>query len=119
VAVRLASGFTVSAAAEASGVSAATAHRWLAEPDFKARVAELRATAVGRAIAILGEASAKACATLAELLGAGTAPGIRLSAARSIVELCLKGREALELEERLQALEQRQAEAEQRGRRRA
>ena len=111
VAAALATGYTVASAAQSHSVSESTVYRWLRDdPAFAARVAELRAEAVGSAVAFLGTASRKAADTLAGLLGADTPPGIRLQAARSILELALKGREVLEVEKRLAALERSRAD---------
>jgi hypothetical protein len=54
----------------------------------------------------MADGMTEAADTLRDLLGS-TSPTARLGAARSILELSVKLRESIELEERLQALEQR------------
>src|SRR5437762_95220 len=63
-----------------------------------------RAGMVARAVGLLAAASTAAAATLARLLAA-EADGIKLSAARAILEVGGRLREAGEIEERIAALE--------------
>jgi hypothetical protein len=102
----LASGQTVRDAARAAGVGERTAARRWADPAFRRRVTRLRAELVERATGQLADGMAEAVATLRRLL---TAEGesVRLGAARSILELGNRLREAVELEGRLRAVEDR------------
>jgi hypothetical protein len=104
LALALAAGLAVEAAAGQAGVSARTAYRRWADPAFQQRVAELRADMVQRALGKLADGAAAAVDTLRKLLQA-KADTVKLGAARSILEQCNKLREAVELEQRLQALE--------------
>ena len=61
---------------------------------------------VQRTAAVLTAAASEAVKTLLELQGQNTPPAIRLNAARSIIELGVKLRDASELAERIAALEQ-------------
>ena len=102
----LAAGQTVRDAARSAGIGERTATRRVADLDFRRRVAELRAEMVGRALGRMADGMTDAADTLRALL---TAEGesVRLGAARSILELGNKLRESVELEQRLQALEER------------
>src|SRR5262249_36316021 len=99
-------GATVEAAARAAGVSEATAFRRLREPAFRARLQGVRADMVQRTAGALTAAAAEAVRTLLALQGASEPPAVRLGAARAVLEIGLKLREAAELEARVAALEQ-------------
>jgi hypothetical protein len=101
----LAAGQTVRAAAVAAGVGERTATRRLTEPDFRRRLAETRADMVARALGRVAEGMADAADKLRALLADTTPPAVRLGAARSLLELGVKLRESVEMEERLAALE--------------
>ena len=102
----LAAGQTVLDAAREAGLSEKTAHRRLAEPEFRRRVAAARDQMLARAVGQLTDAATEAVATLRELLAAD-ALAVRLGAARSILDLGRRLREALELDARLTELEGR------------
>ena len=106
----LAGGATVRDAAAQAGVSERTAFRRLADVAFRRRVSEARAGLVERAAGKLADAATEAVDTLRALLKARDT--VRLGSARSILELGTKLREAVELEQRLQALEERLLEQE-------
>jgi hypothetical protein len=108
----LACGATVEAAAAKAGVSAATAYRRLQEPDFKRRLQELRADMVQRTAGTLTAAATEAVKTLLALPKDAIPPSTRLGAARAVLELGVKFRETVELEERLAVLEQHLAQNE-------
>jgi len=103
----LARGLTVRAAAKMSGYSERQAHRKIDDPAFSRRVSEVRGAVMGRAIGILSAAGTEAARTLRKLLASET-DQVRLAAARSILELGNKLREATELSERIEALERQQ-----------
>jgi hypothetical protein len=105
----LASGQTVRDAARSAGIGERTAFRRVADPDFRRRVAELRAEMIGRALGQLADGMTEAAGTLRKLLAAD-GESVRLGAARSILELGNKLREAVELERRMADLEQRMTE---------
>jgi hypothetical protein len=100
----LAGGQTVRDAARAAGIGERTAGRRLADPAFRLRVSAARAEMVAQALGRLAGAMTEAADTLRQLLGA-EAESVRLSAARTILELGNRLRESVELEERLAALE--------------
>lgn len=101
----LAGGATVEAAAKLAGVSERTVYRRLENAGFRRQVAEARAAMIERATAKLAEASTEAAATLRALLDASSPPAVRLGAARAILELGTRLREAEELEKRIAELE--------------
>jgi hypothetical protein len=107
----LAGGFTVEAAAAKARLSTRTAFRRLENPDFRRHVAEVRSEMVGRACGKLADGMAKAAGTLRKLLTTGS-DSVKLGAARAMLELAVRVREAEELEQRLVWLEIRLAQRE-------
>jgi hypothetical protein len=105
LALALAAGQTVRLAAEAAGVSERTATRRSADPAFRRRVGELRADMVARSVGRMAEGMSDAADVLRALLAPGTPPAVRLGAARSLLELGVRLRDSVEIEERLAALE--------------
>jgi hypothetical protein len=104
LALGLATGQTLRAAAAAAGVAERTATRRWADPAFRRRVSELRGELVAQALGGVADGMADAAATLRALLGADR-ESVRLGAARALLELGVKLRDSVELQERLQALE--------------
>ena len=103
-ALALASGRTAAEAAAEAGCSVRSLRRWLAEKDgFRERTQELRTELFGLAVGRLSELSGKAAAALGELLES-EAEGIRLQAARSILEHGPKLRESTDLAAQLAQL---------------
>jgi hypothetical protein len=107
----LAAGSTITDAAEEAGISERTAHRRLADPEFRRGVQAARAEMIQRALGKLAGNAADAVDTLGALLSARS-ESAQLGAARIILELGNKLRESVELEQRLADLERRLAEAE-------
>ena len=87
-----------------AGVSERTAARRWADPAFRRRVAELRQDMVGRCVGRMADGMAEAADTLRKLLTAET-ESVRLSAARAMLELGVRVRDAVELGERVAELE--------------
>jgi hypothetical protein len=100
----LAAGQTVRDAARLACVGERTASRRVVDPAFRRRVAELRAGMVARAAGQLADGMAQAAATVRGLLTAES-ESVRLAAARTILEIGPKLREAVEVEDRLAAVE--------------
>ncbi len=109
LALALAAGKTVRDAAAEVGIGERTATRRWADPDFRQIVSRHRADMVGRAVGELADSMSAAATTLRVLLDCES-PAIRLGAARSILELGVKIKEAVELDERVGALEARLAD---------
>jgi hypothetical protein len=106
VAVSLASGCTIEVAARQCGAAVRTIKGWLANiPDFKRRVDELRSEMTRQALGRLVDSMTSAADTLGYLSRQAKSETVRLYAARSVLELGVKLRESVELEERLAALE--------------
>jgi hypothetical protein len=101
----LASGLTVAAAARQCRLSTRTIYRRLADESFRRRLQEVRADMVQRAAGALSAAATKAVRTLVALQEPSVPPPVRLGAARAVLEIGARLREATELEERLAALE--------------
>jgi hypothetical protein len=105
----LACGATVEAAARTVGVSDRTVYRRLKDPAFHKRLQDMRADMVQRTAGALTAAGAEAVRALLALLKEATPAAVRLGAARTVIELGLKMREHVELEGRVQALEEQLA----------
>jgi hypothetical protein len=112
----LACGATVEQAALKAGISARTAHRRLADPAFAGRVQAARGDMTQRASGLLTAALVESIRVLLELQRPTNPPSVRLGATRTLMEMDLKVREAVDFEGRLAALEQR-LDAERKGRR--
>ena len=106
----LACGATVESAARAAGVAERTVYRRLADARFRAEIVKAQAEMLQRATAMATAASAESVKTLLELQGAGNPPQVRLGSARAMVEACLKLRLNADIEQRLAAVETRQAQ---------
>src|SRR5262249_20778157 len=101
----LACGATTEKAAHQAGVSPRTATRRLADPEFRRRLARTKTDLLRRTAAGLTAGAVEAVKTLLALQAAGQPPAVRLGAARAVLELGLKVREAAEVKERLAELE--------------
>jgi hypothetical protein len=100
LALALAGGKRIEDAAREADVCESTVYRRRREPDFKRLVQEIRAEMTCRALGRLADISTKAVDTLEALLSAHS-DGIKLGAARVILEVGNKLRETVELGERV------------------
>jgi hypothetical protein len=108
-ALALAGGSTEGEAAALANCGSRTLRTWLAtSPAFGRRVTALRAEMTGRALGRLVESMTAAADTLGALARGARSETVRLGAARAVLELGVKLRESIELEERIRALEERQ-----------
>lgn len=107
--LELVSGLSVADAAKRARVSERTAYRRLNDPDFCRELSQLRTTIVSQSVGRLISVSVKAVDTLQNLLEAESET-VRLGAAKSILEMGIKHREQLEIEERLSRLENQVSE---------
>jgi len=97
----------ISDAAKVAGISEATALRYMKEPDFITAYRELRAEAVTHAVAQLSASASDAVATLRAVASDEDAPASsRVAAARSILDLAIRGVELDGLNARVEQLEQ-------------
>ena len=101
----LACGATVESAARSAGISQATAYRRLTEAAFRRRLQDLRADMVQRTAAALTAAASEAVRTLLALQKDDQPAPVRLGAAKAVLEIGTRLREAAELEARIAALE--------------
>jgi len=104
VAFALAAGQTQAEAAAKGGVSVRTVRSWSGESEFAARVEQLRAEAIGQALGRLSGTMSSAADVLKDLLQSKS-EDVRLRASRAILELGVKLREFVALEERVRDLE--------------
>ena len=105
LALHVASGETVTKAARLAGMSRSTAKRRLQDRDFRQRVREARSELLEESAAALAGASREAVVCLRSLLTA-EGEGVRLGAAKAILETSIRYRDAIELESRIAALEE-------------
>jgi hypothetical protein len=106
LALALATGKTLRAAAEAAGVSERTGTRRWGDPNFRRKVFALRGELLGCALGRLVDASVEAVDVLRGLLQSEH-DSVKLSAARALLEHAPRFREYLDLEQRLTDLEGR------------
>jgi hypothetical protein len=106
VALALASGQTIKAAAAAAQVGEKTARNWMGEPEFAARVGELRAAMLEQAMSRLTRTTTRAAGVLRELLDSADEK-VRLRAAQQVLEQATRLRETVTVEQRLRVLEER------------
>ena len=104
LALVLAAGATVTAAAAELGISRKTVQRKLAKPVFRRRVAELRAQLFGEALGRIADSLTRATDSLAALLDSND-PAVRLRAAAAILSLGMKMRDSVDVSDRLSELE--------------
>jgi hypothetical protein len=97
---------SVESAAAAAGIGTRTAWRWMADANFRRRLAEARRDALERAMTRLQESCTRAAINLDELQQSAENESVRLSASRCILELALRSAELQDVQERLSALEQ-------------
>ena len=100
----LAAGWSIRDAAKAGGLSEKTLQRRLRDPGFRLIVARARGELLAAAVGQLSAAAGDAARALRELLGSDN-ESVRLSAARSVLDMSVKLTTAVELEERVRALE--------------
>src|SRR4051794_11318261 len=100
VALALAAGRTVADAARAAGGSVRAVYNWKRDPAFTARVAALRTELYAVAAGRLADLSGKAADVLGGLLDSG-AETVRLQAAKAVLDVGPKIREAADLGEQV------------------
>lgn len=110
LALAVATGQTLRDAAQQVGIGERTASRRWADPGFRRRVSELRGDMVQRSLGRMADGMAEAADVLRQLLAAES-ESVRLGAARSLLELGVRLRESVELEERIATLERHAEEA--------
>jgi hypothetical protein len=106
-------GATVETAAQKAGVSARTAFRRRQDPEFRRRMQEQRAEMVQRIAGMLTASGPEAVKALVGLIQSDAAPGVRLGAARAVLELGGELRQGADLEARVLKLEKESSEQKQ------
>ena len=105
LAVAVASGHSIKAAADVAGCAVQTAYNLSSSPEFRRRVTEIRSEICARAVGRLADSAALAADTLAELCGASNPPAVRATAAKSILAALPGLSEYSELRQRIDSLE--------------
>ena len=101
---------TISAAAESVGIGESTLRRWLKDRDFLAAYRETRREAVSQAVGQLQAACSVAVVALTDISKDVNCPAsARVSAARTVLEMALKGVELEDLAVRVEELEKQVA----------
>ena len=104
----------IEAAAKQVDISATTAWRWMRTPAFQQQYRESKREVVQHAVTLLQQFATTAVGTLASVMTDRTAPSSsRVAAARTVLELSLRGVELDDLLTRLEILEARAAQYEQ------
>src|SRR5262245_8203594 len=101
----LAKGASVAQAARQAGVSERTAYRRRQQPEFQERIDAIQNDMLQRVATLLTKAAEQGIHALVSLQAQSTPPSVRRAAARDILEIGMRLREAAELEKRLSALE--------------
>jgi HEAT repeat protein len=104
LAVALAAGQTLRTAAQSVRIGERTAARRWADPLFRRRVSELQHEMIGRCLGRMADGMVEAADMLRTLLAAKSET-VRLGAARALLELGVRVRDAVELDRRVQQLE--------------
>jgi len=99
----LAAGATVREAAEQAGVGERTAHRRLADADFRRAVSRARGRMFDAALGRLASLASKAAGIFERLMGSDQ-PSVARRAAKAVLELGPRLRESTELGERISRL---------------
>lgn len=99
---------TIREAAKMAGIGEATAWRYLASPRVRQTLSERQGAMLAQASAALVADMAEARKTLRSIMGDATAaPGVRVAAARAVLEAGLRLFELASLAERVAELERR------------
>jgi transposase-like protein len=97
---------TIKQAAEKVGINEATMHRWLQLDSFQDMFRNAKKQAVSQATARLQQSSSLAVETLNEVMANKKAsPMARVTAAKTVLEMCFKAYEIEEIKDRLEKLE--------------
>jgi len=98
---------TITLAAQEAGISQSTMFRWLNDSEFQADFRKAKKEIVGHALTQVQRSVTKAVETLLDVMGNGVVESAKVSAAKTILELAIRAVEIEDLEERLEALEER------------
>jgi len=104
LALALASGLSIAAAAQQAGVSESTVRRRLARPAFRRLVARLRGQMLEAALGRMAENMTRAADKVARLIDSDN-EAVALRAARTLMSLGLRLRDSVELADRVHEIE--------------
>ncbi len=107
LAFALANGHSVAKWAKEHEIPKRTCYEWAREDEFKREVAKYRRRVLDRATGLLIKKSVGAIIQIGKLSKNAKQESVQLQAARAILSNMLEVRESLELEERIDALEQK------------
>ena len=96
---------TIEKAAQAASVSVKTLWRWLQLPEFATAYQQARNDVLEQTLSLLHKATGGAVAALIRNLKCGN-PGVEVRAAVAVLDQTFKARELLEMEKRLQYVEE-------------
>ena len=96
---------TIAQAATRAGIAETTLLRWMAEPEFKARLRAARRSVVEGAVGRLQQVTTQAVDALARNLTCGI-PAVEVGAARAILDQSLRAVGLVDLAVRVEQLEQ-------------
>lgn len=96
---------TIEKAAQAVGIREKTLWRWLQIPEFDSAYEEARNRVLAQTIGLLHKATGVAVTTLMKNLKCGV-PSVEVRAAVAVLDQTFRAREILELEARLNAIEE-------------
>lgn len=105
LAVEVASGSTIKAAAEVVGCALTTAYHISSDSAFNPRVGAIRSEAITGAVGRLSKAASQAVDTLVSLMGVENEPSVRMNAAKAILLQLGPLTELGELRQRIDKLE--------------
>lgn len=98
---------TIQSAAKVAGIFEVTMWRWMQDEEFSKAYRELKREAVGQAIPKLQKISVMAVETLKKIMASEDAPPTgRVTAAKSILEMTIKGVELEDISRRVEVLEE-------------
>ena len=106
LAIAIAAGLSIRDASKQAGVSERTAFRRCNSPQFRERVSALRSEMIERACGALSASLGEATATLRGLMRSQD-EATRLRASCKVIEMALRIRETVTLEDRVRDLEER------------
>src|SRR5215472_435679 len=96
---------TVEAAAQAVGISAASAYRWLQDPLVIQRLTEARRDSMARCMGRIQANATRAADNLDELQRTAESEAVRLGASRATLEFAFRSTEIIDVLERLATIE--------------
>lgn len=103
----LADGLSVAEAAARAGMSERTGFRWLQNPDFRAELSRIQGLIIRRAVGVLATGTVEMAIYIRQLAKNAEGEAVRLRAATIGLDLAFKGREVLDFNDRLDAIEER------------